>query len=76
MSSPDSISGGYDTARLTAAEQDLLARQEREALALRWLTSHGLADGPESIAAMLGLVASDAPERARRRVYGHRMASS
>lgn len=75
MSSPDSISGGYDTARLTAAEQDRIARQERETLALAWLTRHGHADGPQSVAAMLGLVPSDVPERARRRVNGHRMAS-
>ena len=29
MSGTDSISGGYDTARLSAAEQDRLAREER-----------------------------------------------
>ena len=73
MSGTDSISGGYDTARLTATEQDRLAREEREADALRWLQRHGEADGPDSIAAMLGLV--EVPGRKFRRVNGHRVAS-
>ena len=73
MSGTDSISGGYDTARLTATEQDRLAREEREADALRYLTRHGEADGEDSIAAILGLV--DVPGRKYRRVNGHRVAS-
>ncbi|MGW9196080.1 hypothetical protein [Micromonospora chersina] len=73
MSSPDGISGGYDTARLSAAEQDRLAREERQADALRYLERHGEADGEDSIAAMLGLI--EVPGRKFRRVNGHRVAS-
>ena len=73
MSGVDNISGGYETARLSAAEQDRLAREEREADALRYLTRHGLVDGEDSIAAILGLI--DVPGRKYRRVNGHRVAS-
>jgi hypothetical protein len=48
------IEGGYDTARLSAAESDRIAREERQADARRYLTRTGHAD----LLPMLGLAES------------------
>lgn len=55
MSDVHSISGGMDTSRMSAAEQDRLHREARQADALAYLTRRGLDD----VAVILGL----APER-------------
>ena len=70
MANIDRMDGGYATARLTAAEQDRLARQERQELALRWLRRRGLDD----IAEILGLAEPATPGRSLRRLNGHRLA--
>lgn len=51
MSSLNSQDGGYETARLSSSERDRLARADRGATALRYLTRRGLDD----IAVILGL---------------------
>lgn len=57
----DSIGGGMDTARVSAAAEDRAHREQREADARRYLLRRGLDD----IAEILGLVepASPAPRR-------------
>lgn len=49
--------GGYDTARVTAAEADRLHREQRQADALAFLTRTGNLD----VAPALGLAASAKP---------------
>ncbi|MEU5939381.1 hypothetical protein ABZ807_09340 [Micromonospora sp. NPDC047548] len=51
MSDTNAIDGGYDTARLTASEQDKAWRAERQAKALAFLTS----TGNDDVAEILGL---------------------
>ncbi|MET9303223.1 hypothetical protein ABZX66_28270 [Micromonospora aurantiaca] len=68
--------GGFDTARTTAAEQDRIHREQRQADALAYLTRKNLhvadADGV-NVAEVLGLVESPKPQRApRRRIGGTR----
>ncbi|MGC1213263.1 MAG: hypothetical protein WA890_18585 [Micromonospora sp.] len=67
MTNLDRIDGGYATARVSAAEQDKLAREEREAAALAYLTRNGLDD----IAEILGLV-EQPKAKGRQRLYGHK----
>jgi hypothetical protein len=61
MPGRDSLRGGTDTARTSAAEQDRIARAERQAAALAYLIRTGNAD----VAEPLGLV--EPPARPRRR---------
>lgn len=67
------VEGGYDTARLTAAESDRIAREERQADALRYLTRKRL-DVPDAngvnLAEVLGLVESAPPKRKPRKRIG------
>ena len=66
MKRPD---GGYDTARVSAAEQDRIHREQQQADARRWLLARDLAD----VAEILGLVAPATPApRARKKVGGTR----
>lgn len=51
--------GGYDTARITASEQDRIHREQREADARRYLLARDLND----IAEILGLIDSPPPKR-------------
>lgn len=51
MSDVHSISGGMDTSRMSAAAQDRLYREAKQADALRYLTRRGLDD----VAVILGL---------------------
>jgi len=63
------VEGGYDTARITASEQDQLAREQRKTDALAYLTRTGNLD----IAPALGLVDSPKPKRTpRKRIGGER----
>ena len=64
----NAIEGGYETARLTAAEQDRVARQQREADALAFLTRTDNLD----VAVILGLIQPAKPSRGRRRINGHK----
>ena len=61
------VEGGYDTARLSAAQADRAARAAREADALAYLTRRG---GLDDIAQMLGLAASPEPKVTRRSKVG------
>ncbi|MEU4367523.1 hypothetical protein [Micromonospora chersina] len=67
------VEGGYDTARLTAAEADRVAREQRQADALSYLTRKGL-DVPDAngvnLAEVLGLVESPKPKRTPRKRIG------
>ncbi|MDM4721126.1 hypothetical protein QTQ03_25460 [Micromonospora sp. WMMA1363] len=60
----DRIDGGTNTARLSAAEQDRIAREQRQAHALAYLRRRGL-DGPGDIAEILGLIEPAKPRRQR-----------
>lgn len=62
MGVSNAIEGGYETARLTAAEQDQTARQEREDAARRYLLGRGLDD----VAEILGLVEQPTQPKRRR----------
>lgn len=62
-SSGNAIDGGTNTARLSASEQDRIAREEREEAARRYLTRKGYAD----LLPVLGLApAEPAPKRRSR----------
>lgn len=62
------VDGGYSTARLSAAQQDRLAREEREAAALAYLRGRGL-DGPGDVAEILGLIPPTVrPPRRKRKI--------
>ena len=65
--------GGYDTARITASEQDRVHREQRQADALAYLTRTDNLD----VAEILGLVESPKPKREpRNRIPGARPAKS
>ena len=68
MTNLDRIDGGYATARLSAAQEDKAAREQREADALRYLRRKGLDD----VAEILGLIQPAKPSRGRRRINGHK----
>lgn len=60
----DPLDAGYSTARLGAAEQDRLAREQREAAARRYLLAReDLAD----VAEILGLIPPTTPPPRRKR---------
>lgn len=65
MTATNRIDGGVNTARLSAAEQDRVHREEREAKARRFLLDRDLRD----VAEILGLIPPTTPSpRARPRV--------
>ncbi|MGW3608984.1 hypothetical protein ACWD6N_03695 [Micromonospora sp. NPDC005163] len=71
MAQFDRIDGGSHTARVSAAEQDRLWREEREADARAWLLRKGLRD----VAEILGLVAPATEPADPKRRHGHKLVS-
>ncbi|WP_328339471.1 hypothetical protein [Micromonospora sp. NBC_00421] len=72
MPSLDRLDAGMHTARVSAAEQDRIHREQRQADARRWLLDRGHAD----IAEILGLTEPAVPvKRGRSRVGGSRRAA-
>ncbi|MGW5556903.1 hypothetical protein ACWER9_06725 [Micromonospora sp. NPDC003944] len=69
MAQFDRIDGGMHTARVSAAEQDRIHREERETDARAWL----LRNGHDDVAEMLGLVEPETESPDPKRRNGHKL---
>ncbi|MCX5066954.1 hypothetical protein OOJ91_13965 [Micromonospora lupini] len=70
MAQLDRIDGGSHTARVSAAVQDRIAREERQADALAYLTRTGQLD---VVAEALGLVEPETETPEPKRRLGHKL---